>query len=307
MGGWSLTRRGRSSRSRPQRLARRRADTHGFDRGGARRPFFRSRYFRPIIAITLGIILAGLTAGTILVTVGGGSPSDRDGGGDTVSATVRRLTGSDVDTGAVTGKPQYDAPPPFTLDTSKDYVAVMELDEGQVRIELFDDGAPLHVNNFLFLVNEGFYDGLSFHRVVSDFVAQAGDPTATTNSDAGYVLPDEELGGSAAALSLGGTGIVAMARSGRGASSSQFFITLTPQPRLDPQGFTAFGRIVEGMDLVLALPERDPTEIPSPASGARIRSIRIEEVEEGATAGSAEADTASTAGGGEDENESAAE
>ena len=202
------------------------------------------------------------------------------------AAPVRRLpTEASEAIGAVEGKPTFDAPPPFTLDTSNNYEAILELEEGgTVRIQLFGDIAPVHVNNFVFLVDQEYYDNLTFHRVVSDFVAQTGDPTATSTGSAGYVLPDEEVAGNAAALTLGDTGIIAMARSGAGASSSQFFITLSPQGQLSDLGFTAFGKVIEGMELIQALPARDPQELPQPPAGARIKSIRIDVTEATASA-----------------------
>lgn len=258
-------------------MARRQLGRHGFDRGGGRRSFFKSRWTKLFFAVGLIGIVGSLIP---LFILGGNSPHPNSSRSSTaaVEAPLRQLpTTLGENIGAVEGKPTFDAPPPFTLDISKNYEAVIELEEGgTVRIQLFDDIAPVHVNNFVFLVNQDYYDNLTFHRVIPDFVAQTGDPTATSTGSAGYVLPDEEAAGNAAALTLGDTGIIAMARSGAGASSSQFFITLSPQAQLDATGFTAFGKVVEGMDLIQALPARDPQELPQPAAGARIRSIRIE-------------------------------
>ena len=132
------------------------------------------------------------------------------------------------------------------------------------------------MSNFLFLVGEGFYDGLTFHRIVADFVVQAGDPTATGTSGAGYTLPDEEVrDDDRDLLSLDQTGVISMARSGLGASSSQFFITLSPSGFLDAQRFTAFGRVTEGLELLQAFDVRDPAALPTPPAGPRIVSITI--------------------------------
>ena len=217
-------------------MARRRLGTHGFDRGGGRRSFFKSRWIK--LFFVVGLI--GMMGSLIPLLVIGNNTGPNGRSSVTGDAPVRLLpTVPSEAIGAVEGKPTFDAPPPFTLDTSKNYEAVMELEEGgTVRIQLFDDIAPVHVNNFVFLVNQTYYDNLTFHRVVSDFVAQTGDPTATSTGSAGYVLPDEEAAGNAAALTLGDTGIIAMARSGAGASSSQFFITLSPQGQLSDLGFT---------------------------------------------------------------------
>ena len=161
-----------------------------------------------------------------------------------------------------------DAPPAAALDPTQDYVAVFELENGTVRIQLFDDVAPIHANNFVFLIEEGFYDGLTFYRVLEGEVAQTGAPSATGNGDAGYVLPDEGAPSLDEPLTLGDHGLIAMARTGAETSSSQFFITLSPQDQLDSLGFVPFGRVVEGLDLVRALTPRNPLAPPLPAACA---------------------------------------
>ena len=120
---------------------------------------------------------------------------------------------------------------------------------------------------------------LTFRRVVPGFVAQGGDPTATGTGGAGYTLPDEPINdANEDTLSLDASGVISMARSGQGASSSQFFITYTPQGQLDDQDFTAFGAVVSGMDSLHAFGSRDPGAIPAPPAGPRIVAIRITEV-----------------------------
>ena len=178
-----------------------------------------------------------------------------------------------VDIGAVEGKPQFSAPPEMMIEQGADYRAIIELENGSIEIDLFEQAAPIHVNNFIFLVEQRFYDGLTFHRVVPDFVAQAGDPTATGTGGAGYTLPDEAPND---ALTLDARGVISMARSGAGASSSQFFITLEPAGWLDAQRFTAFGRVTEGIELLDAFEERDPAARPPDPAGPRIVSITIE-------------------------------
>ena len=247
-----------------------------------------------MIAFAVIGFIAALLGGSLFFLIGNDNPhgnSSSSSGATTASqGAVRRLPQESIsEIGAVEGKPQFNAPPALTLDTGKSFQALLELEEGVVRIELFDDVAPLHVNNFVFLSNEGFYDGLTFHRVVPDFVAQAGDPTARGSGGAGYDLPDEDVGADPSAFSLGAPGIIAMARSGRGASSSQFFITLTPQERLDALGFTAFGRVIDGLGLLQQLPDRDPAQLPAPPAGARILSITIQETGSAAATGPADA------------------
>ena len=190
---------------------------------------------------------------------------------DWCDARRARTVPETTDTGVVEGKPQFSAPPEMMLEQGVDYRAIIELENGSIAIDLFEDDAPIHVNNFVFLAEREFYDGLTFHRVVPGFVAQGGDPTTTGTGGAGYTLPDETP---TPALTLDARGVISMARSGAGASSSQFFITLTPAGFLDEQSFTAFGRVTAGMEVLDAFEERDPTA--QQPAGPRIVSITIE-------------------------------
>ncbi len=147
----------------------------------------------------------------------------------------------------------YDAAPPLTIDPDATYEAIIHLEGGrEVRIELFPGEAPGFVNNFVFLAENRFFDGLTFHRVVPGFVAQAGDPAGDNTGGPGYWLEDE-----ANDIPLS-TGVLAMAKAGTSVSGSQFFITLTPQPVLKQQGFTAFGQVVEGFEHIEGLTPREP-------------------------------------------------
>ena len=280
-----------SARQHSQRVEQRKAGTRGFDRGGSRRSIFRSKWAKIFFAVGLVGIIGSLVPLLLLGNSGsphGGSQSAADRGSQAGPAPVSQLVDPEADAeaaaataldgglGEVEGKPQFAAPPELTLDPAASYTAVMTLEDGStVEIELFADTAPIHANNFIFLAEQGFYDGLTFHRVLPDFVAQGGDPTATGSGGAGYTLPDEAVGANAEVLSLEGEGVIAMARGGQGASSSQFFITLTPQGGLDPQGFTAFGRVVSGFDAVQGITLRDPNAVPAPPAGTRIVSVTI--------------------------------
>ncbi|PZC42461.1 MAG: Peptidyl-prolyl cis-trans isomerase (rotamase) - cyclophilin family [Chloroflexi bacterium] len=272
---------GRSARTRQQRLERRRQETRGFDEGGSRRPFYRRRWFKPVIAIGVIGILASLVGGSLFLIAGNNPQGGTTADSAAADAPIVRINSEDAAATAAAEavadeKPQFDAPPTLALVPNTDYRAVLVLESGTVTIDLFQDLAPTHVNNFVFLAEQGFFDGLTFHRVLENFVAQGGDPTATGTGGAGYVLPDEQPEPSGA-LTLGNNGIIAMARGGAGASSSQFFITLAPQGQLDNLSFTAFGIVTEGLDLVRALPLRDPAETPTPPPGAQIVSVRIEQ------------------------------
>jgi len=176
-------------------------------------------------------------------------------------------------------KPSWDRPPPFTLEPDADYQATIVLaDGGEIEIDLFEHEAPEHVNNFVFLSREGYYDGLTFHRIVEDFVAQGGDPTGSGRGGAGYLLPDEIVADdNRERLTLDAAGVISMARSARGASSTQFFITMMPQGFLDGMSFTAFGEVTEGLDIVLGFDLRDPAD-PSAPPGPEIETIVITQV-----------------------------
>ncbi len=265
-----MSRIGRSARTRQQRLARRRSDVQGFDRGGGRRSIFRSRYAK--IFYVVGLVgLIGSLLPVLLISDGGGTSTTTG-----ITSAIRRVDDPGAQGIGAVEKPSFDAPPAEVLDPSQDYIAVFELETGTVRIRLFDDVMPIHTNNLVFLIEEGFYDNLTFHRVVEGEVAQTGDPTATNNGDAGYILPDESALSLDEPLTLGDRGLIAMARTGAGASSSQFFITLSPQEQLDSLGFVPFGRVVEGLELVTALTPRNPMSTPLPEAGDRILSASIE-------------------------------
>jgi cyclophilin family peptidyl-prolyl cis-trans isomerase len=166
----------------------------------------------------------------------------------------------------------YDAPPPMVIDPAKRYTATIATDGGEIVLELFADKAPRTVNNFVFLAREGFYDGVTFHRVIKGFMAQGGDPTGSGRGGPGYRFDDEfhpELGHD-------GPGILSMANAGPGTNGSQFFITHVATPHLDGR-HTVFGRVLEGMDVVLAIPERDPQRAREP--GVVMNSVTIDESE----------------------------
>ena len=163
---------------------------------------------------------------------------------------------------------RYDAPPPMTIDTEKTYYATIKTEKGDIRLLLFDDEAPMTVNNFIFLARQGFYDGCTFHRVIPGFVAQAGDPTGTGSGGPGYTFPDEF----SPSLSHDSAGILSMANAGPDTNGSQFFITYAPQPHLDGR-HSIFGKVVDGMEVLLSLTPRDPDAPP----GEMIYTIVIEE------------------------------
>lgn len=170
---------------------------------------------------------------------------------------------------------QYDAPPPMTIDPEKTYIATIELENGEtVVIELLTQSAPETVNNFVFLANEGWFDGVTFHRVIPGFMAQTGDPTGLGVGDPGYSIPDEFD----PELSHDGPGVVSMANSGPNTGGSQFFITYGPATHLDGR-HAIFGRVIEGMEAVDALTPRDPQDPAAPDGDVITTITTIEEQE----------------------------
>lgn len=152
----------------------------------------------------------------------------------------------------------YSQPPEMQIDPNKTYIATISTAKGDIVVQLDASAAPLTVNNFVFLARQGFYDGLTFHRVEPGFVIQGGDPTGTGGGGPGYTVPAE--------IQLPHVeGAIAMARRSdevnptRASSGSQFYITLAATPFLD-EGYTAFGHVVEGMDMVKSIAVGDVIE-----------------------------------------------
>ena len=152
----------------------------------------------------------------------------------------------------------YSAPPAMQIDPGKTYVATISTAKGDIVVRLDAGAAPQTVNNFIFLAQQGFYDGLTFHRVEPDFVIQGGDPAGTGSGGPGYTVPAEiQL--------LHVEGAIAMARLSdqanpeRASSGSQFYITLAATPFLDG-AYTAFGQVTAGMDVVQSIAMGDVIE-----------------------------------------------
>ncbi len=172
-------------------------------------------------------------------------------------------------------KKQYASPPPMTIDTKKQYTATVKMENSEeFIINLFADKAPIAVNSFIFLAREGYFDGVTFHRVLEGFMAQGGDPTGTGRGGPGYQFVNENSD-----LEFDRAGIVAMANAGRDTNGSQFFITFAPTPHLNG-GYTIFGQVVKGMPVVNNIKRRDPARNPD-FPGDAIKTILIEESEAG--------------------------
>jgi cyclophilin family peptidyl-prolyl cis-trans isomerase len=157
------------------------------------------------------------------------------------------------------------------IDEDKKYTATVEMENGGVFvIQLHADKAPITVNSFVFLAREGYFDSVTFHRVLEGFMAQGGDPTGTGTGGPGYEFVNEDSD-----LKFDKAGVVAMANAGRDTNGSQFFITFGPQERLNG-GYTIFGQVISGMDVVNGLRRRDPEQNPS-YPGDAIKTITISE------------------------------
>jgi peptidylprolyl isomerase len=166
---------------------------------------------------------------------------------------------------------QWSAPPPITIDRSKQYLATVKMAKGgEFVMQLLPDKAPITVNSFVFLARQGFYDGVTFHRVLDGFMAQGGDPTGTGMGGPGYQFVNEDND-----MTFDKAGVVAMANAGRDTNGSQFFVTFGPQPQLNG-GYTIFGQVISGMEVVDGLTRRDPNQSPS-FPGDAIQSITIQE------------------------------
>jgi peptidyl-prolyl cis-trans isomerase B (cyclophilin B) len=152
---------------------------------------------------------------------------------------------------------QYRNAPAMGIDPNKRYTAQFNTARGTFEAELFAKDAPITVNNFVFLARDGFFDGVTFHRVVPDFVIQGGDPTGSGRGGPGYRWDDEP-----SALRLKhGQGTLSMANAGANTNGSQFFVTHRATPHLDGK-HAVFGRVTskEGMDVVNAIRQGDVIE-----------------------------------------------
>ena len=147
---------------------------------------------------------------------------------------------------------QWSTPPTMQIEADAVYVATIETNRGSMELELYPQHAPKTVNNFVFLAGEGFYDGVTFHRVIDNFVIQGGDPTGTGRGGPGYRFEDELRGNPLKHE----TGAISMANAGPNTNGSQFFITHSPQPHLDGR-HTVFGKVVKGQDVVNAIQQGD--------------------------------------------------
>jgi len=165
---------------------------------------------------------------------------------------------------------QYDNAPDLTIDAGKSYMATLATNHGEIVIELDASRSPLTVNNFVFLANDGFYDGVIFHRVIENFMIQGGDPTGTGRGGPGYRFRDEIEGDASYSR-----GTVAMANSGPNTNGSQFFIMHNDYGL--PHSYTIFGKVTSGMDAVDSIATTDTDRSDRPQRDAIIEKVTITE------------------------------
>ncbi len=169
----------------------------------------------------------------------------------------------------------------MTIDPDKTYTATITTSCGEIVVLLNQEAAPIGVNNFVFLAEKGFYDGLTFHRIVADFVIQGGDPKGDGTGGPGYGFKIE----TSPDATFAEPGVLAYANSGPDTNGSQFFITLQATPQLDPGPngeYTIFGQVVKGLDVVRqigAIPGTEnpgiPGELSVPTQTVYIESVTI--------------------------------
>jgi len=166
----------------------------------------------------------------------------------------------------------FSAPPGMALNLQHDYRAVIVTEKGDITVDLFETTTPITVNNFVFLARQGYYNDVTFHRVLNGFMAQAGDPTGRGSGGPGYTFADEAL----EEARFDRAGLLAMANAGANTNGSQFFITFVPTPHLNGR-HTVFGEVIEGSEVLDKLTRRDPQTNPT-FPGDKILRIDILEI-----------------------------
>jgi cyclophilin family peptidyl-prolyl cis-trans isomerase/protein-disulfide isomerase len=161
--------------------------------------------------------------------------------------------------------------PAFTIDTTRQYIATILTEKGPIVIQLYPDKAPYAVNSFFFLARRGYFNGITFHRVIKGYLAQTGDPSGTGYGGPGYTFPNEIDD----SLVYDAAGLVGMANAGPDTNGSQFFITMTAMPDLNGN-YTIFGKVLQGMDVVRSLSERDLSLGVPLAEGDKILTVTVE-------------------------------
>jgi cyclophilin family peptidyl-prolyl cis-trans isomerase len=240
----------------------------------------RQRRRAQIIGGVAGLAVVGLAVVGVFALRDNGTPSATPRPSASASAAAE-LCSSKVPKAAAGKKPTFKHAPEMTIDPKATYTATMTTSCGTIEMELYPDVAPIGVNNFVFLARQGFYDGLTFHRIVAGFAVQGGDPAGNGSGGPGYQFQNEI----SKKVTFADAGMLAYANAGVDTNGSQFFITLAPEPALDPTAsasYTIFGKVTKGMDVVQkmgALPTTDngQGELSVPTQPVYIDSVTIDE------------------------------
>lgn len=150
---------------------------------------------------------------------------------------------------------QWSEPPKMQIDVNQNYQVELNTNKGKMTLKLHPEHAPKTVNNFVFLAREGYYDGVVFHRVISNFMVQGGDPTGSGMGGPGYQFEDEFANNPLRHID----NVISMANAGPGTNGSQFFITHASQPHLDGR-HTVFGKLTDGLDVLNSIQQGDVME-----------------------------------------------
>lgn len=171
-----------------------------------------------------------------------------------------------------TDEKQYSQAPDMQINQSKEYIADIETDYGTIKVKLYTNEAPKTSNNFIVLAKDGFYNDLTFHRIIKDFMIQGGDPKGDGTGGPGYKFEDELPTDKSY-----NRGIVAMANSGKNTNGSQFFIMHKDNPDL-PKNYSIFGEVIEGIDVVDKIAETEVKENQSKEKSTPISKIEIKNI-----------------------------
>jgi len=235
-----------------------------------------------IVGGITGLAVIGLAVAGVLALTGNDAPkASATPSTSTSPSAAGELCSSKAPKAAGEKKPTFKHAPEMTIDPKATYTATMKTSCGTIEMELYPDVAPIGVNNFVSLARQGFYDGLTFHRIVAGFVVQGGDPAGDGSGDPGYQF-DNEI---SKKVTFADAGMLAYANSGVDTNGSQFFITLAPATGLDPTpsaSYTIFGKVTKGMDVAQkmgALPTTDngQGELSVPTQPVYIDSVTIDE------------------------------
>jgi cyclophilin family peptidyl-prolyl cis-trans isomerase len=206
---------------------------------------WRSRGMQLLVAgLTLAILAAGYGAVPTLkvAAIGTAHPAvATPAASNACWSDEQRVEGDD------TMPQQYTQQPAMRIDPAKSYIGVLQTNKGTIEVEFFPTDAPVTVNNFVCLAEDGYYDNTPFHRIVKGFVIQGGDPTGTGSGGPGYQFADEPIARDYE------RGTLAMANAGPDTNGSQFFVVLEDLRGKLPKNYTIFGRVTGGMDVVEAI------------------------------------------------------